>query len=314
MGKLSPTGLTRDLWIYAGLFFGMAFFGSGTPAAKFVTERFPILFAPFARLLLAAVLTLPVLYVLRAELKKLSKKDWWMIAGIGGIGLVLFSIFLLSGMKMVNGVVGAVVMSMSPAAMAVGANLFMPDTLGWRKITAVVCAVAGVLIINVSGKAIQATGWTLVFGSALVFGAVCSQTAYSLFAKRVSKDVNPIIIVPLAAWVAVILLAIPGIYQASSFDFSTPTANEWFALAWRGIGPFAIGTSIWFYALQKVKASTASGFMGAMPASALVLSYLWLGDKFHWIHLVGFALVFASIGLVVWAHRTMEKQQEQQGS
>ena len=53
--------------------------------------------------------------------------------------------------------------------------------------------------------------------------------------------------------------------------------------------------------------------MGAMPASALVLSCLWLGDKFHWIHLVGFAFVFTSIGLVVWAHRTMEKQQEQQG-
>ncbi len=306
------SSLARDLWIYAGLFFGMAFFGSGTPAAKIVTERFPLLFAPFARLALAGVLTLPVLFILRRDLKCMTRKDWLLVSIIGAVGLVVFSLLQLYGMTMVNGVVGAVIMSMSPAAMAVGASLFMPDKLGWRKIVAVICAVAGVLIINLSGKAIQATGWTLVFGSLLVFGAVCSQTAYSLLAKRISKDVNPVIIVPLAAWVAVILLAVPGLWQATQFDFTTPSANEWFALAWRGIGPFAIGTSIWFYSLQKVKASTASGFMGAMPASALVLSYIWLGDKYHLVHMVGFGLVFVSIGLVVWAHRIMEAQMQQQ--
>jgi drug/metabolite transporter (DMT)-like permease len=62
--------------------------------------------------------------------------------------------------------------------------------------------------------------------------------------------------------------------------------------------------------LQKVKASTASGFMGAMPASALVLSYIWLGEAFHWVHMVGFALVFASIGLVSWAHHIREKRRQ----
>lgn len=47
-----------------------------------------------------------------------------------------------------------------------------------------------------------------------------------------------------------------------------------------------------------------------MPASALALSYLWLGDKFYPVHLVGFVLVFASIGLVTWAHRVKEASQE----
>jgi drug/metabolite transporter (DMT)-like permease len=51
--------------------------------------------------------------------------------------------------------------------------------------------------------------------------------------------------------------------------------------------------------------------MSAMPAAALTLSYIWLGDKFHLIHLVGFALVFMSIGLVTWAHWIKEKSQEE---
>jgi drug/metabolite transporter (DMT)-like permease len=77
------------------------------------------------------------------------------------------------------------------------------------------------------------------------------------------------------------------------------------------MGPLAVGTLIWFRGLSQVAPSTASGYMSAMPASALTLSYFWLGDEFHPIHLVGFALVFTSIGLVTWAHRLKEANQEE---
>ena len=79
-----------------------------------------------------------------------------------------------------------------------------------------------------------------------------SQTAYSLFGKRVLKDLTPIVVLPLAAWLAVLLFAVPGIYQATRYNFGQANLNEWFALFWWGIGPFAMGTLIWFYGMQKV--------------------------------------------------------------
>ena len=305
--------LKQSIPVYASLFLGMAFFGSGTPAAKIVTAGFPLFLGPFLRLLAAALLTTPLLIMYRDDLRGISRENWLIILGIGAVGLVAFSIFLLTGMRMVNGVVGAMVMSMSPAVVALGAAWFLGDKLDWRKITAIGLAVTGVLVINISGKSIEAAGWTLVLGSLLVFAAVCSATAYSLLAKKASGNVKPILLVPMAGWVAAVLFAVPGIYQAISFDFSKPGINEWFALFWWGIGPFAIGTSLWFIGLKAVKASTASGFMGAMPASGLILSYVWLGDRFHWIHLLGFALVLASIGIIAWAHRVKEKEMQKKG-
>jgi drug/metabolite transporter (DMT)-like permease len=293
--------------VYAALFFGMAFFGSGTPTAKVVTDAFPLFLAPFLRLLAAALLTSLILVWYREDLRRISKRSWLYILGIGAVGLVAFSIFLLTGMKLVNGVVGAMVMSLSPAAVAVGAAWFLGDHLGWRKITAVVFSVLGVLIINISGKSIEAQGgWMLLLGSLLVFGAVCSATAYSLLAKQVSGNVRPVLLLPLAAWIAVILFAIPGGYQAARFDFTEPSLTHWLALLWWGIGPFGIGTMLWFLGLKAVKASTASGFMGAMPASGLIVSYIFLGDAFYWIHLLGFVLVLGGIGMVSWAHRVGE--------
>jgi drug/metabolite transporter (DMT)-like permease len=45
-----------------------------------------------------------------------------------------------------------------------------------------------------------------------------------------------------------------------------------------------------------------------MPVSALVLSYVLLDEKFQWIHMAGFALVFAGVLLIIWSHRRMMKE------
>ena len=297
----------REVGVFAALFFGMAIFGSGTPTAKVVIDGFPIFLAPFLRLSLAALLTTPLLIVYRRELRSISRRDWLLIGGIGAIGLVAFSLFLLSGMTLVSGVIGAVVMSSSPAAVALGAAWFLGEELGPAKIAAVGLSIAGVVIINTWGAELGSQGvWGSVIGSLLVLGAVASATAYSLLAKRVTKEVRPVLLIPLAAWTAAVLFAGPGLYQAAQFDFAAPGTEQWIALAWWGVGPFGIGTMLWFYGLKSVQASTASGFMGVMPASGLLVSYVWLGEAFHWVHLVGFALVLAAIALVAWAHRRGE--------
>lgn len=303
--------LKQQLIVYFQLFAGMALFGTGTPSAKVVSEAFPMFLGPFLRLAVAALVLTPFLIVYRRRLPNISKPEWFKIVVIGGVGIVAFTFFLLTGMQRVNGVVGSVVMSLSPAAMATAAVLFMHDRMGWRKILAVTLAVAGVLVINVSGQSIQSSGWTLILGSLLVFFAVASQTLYSLLGKKLIKDLRPTLALPLIVWVAALLFAGPGLYQAMSFDFSTPTTNEWLGIVIWGMGPLPLGTLIWFRGLSQVPPSTASGYMSAMPAAALTLSYFWLGDEFHPVHLVGFALVFTSIGLVTWAHRIKEASQEE---
>ena len=306
---MAKSNLKRQLLVYTQLFFGMALFGTGTPSAKIVSEAFPLFLGPFLRLAVAAFALTPLLLVYRRQLLRISRRNWIKIVVIGGVGIVAFTIFLLAGMQRVNGVVGSVVMSLSPAAMATAAVVFMGDDMGWRKFLAVTLAVAGVLVINVSGQSIQAEGWTLVLGSVLVFCAVASQTLYSILGKQMMTELSPVVALPLIVWVATLLFAAPGLYQATSFDFSEPSLNAWIALVVWGMGPLAIGTLIWFRGLSQVSASTASGYMSAMSAAALALSYLWLGDRFYPIHVAGFALVFLSIGLVTWAHRVKEASQ-----
>jgi drug/metabolite transporter (DMT)-like permease len=50
--------------------------------------------------------------------------------------------------------------------------------------------------------------------------------------------------------------------------------------------------------------------MSVMPVSALVLSYGLLGEGFRWIHLAGFAVVFAGVLLISWEHARMSGGEE----
>ena len=59
-----------------------------------------------------------------------------------------------------------------------------------------------------------------------------------------------------------------------------------------------MGYLLWFGGLSKVTASTAGVFTGVLPVSAVLLSYLVLGEPFSWAHPVGIACVLGAILLI----------------
>jgi drug/metabolite transporter (DMT)-like permease len=71
----------------------------------------------------------------------------------------------------------------------------------------------------------------------------------------------------------------------------------------------ALGSWLWYRAIPKVSGVTAAAFMGVMPLSALLLSYVLLGEPVRSIHIIGFATVFVGVALMSWEHARMSKSQ-----
>ena len=76
-----------------------------------------------------------------------------------------------------------------------------------------------------------------------------------------------------------------------------------------GGGTLAPGSWLWYSGIAKVEGAIAAGFMGVMPVSALLLSYALLGEDFRWLHLAGFAVVFAGVLLISWEHARMSAEE-----
>lgn len=294
-------------WLaFAQLGCGMALFGSATPVSKLVAEALPPLVGALLRVAIGALVLLPFALGALRGLKCLARRDWAILGGIALFGMFGFSVLMLYGMRLVPGVVGSVVMSATPAITAVAAFLFMGDRLGARKIVAIALAVVGVTVMHLGGSGSDSGGdntGMLLLGSALVLGAVCCEAAYTLLGKVMTDSLSPLLVTLLAAAMSVPLFAIPAAIQLDSADFEAMTWGDWAAVAWWGGGTMGLGSLLWYSGLAKVSGSTAAGFMGIMPLSALILSYLLLKEPFQILHLVGFGAVFAGVILIGQAHR-----------
>jgi len=309
--------------VYVQLAAGMILFGSATPVSKLVTDAMPVFIGSTLRVAVGAAVLAPLLLVYRGEIAKLDRRDWLLTALIALFGMFGFTVFMLAGMSLVSGVTGAIVMSTTPAVTAGVAILLLGESANWRKLTAIALAVGGVLLLYGGGgtgdgsggggggplvDVLRGLGGGALVGGLLVFAAVCCEVTYTLLGQRVSRDANPLVVAFLAAALAIPLFLPLAAWEWPRFDAAAVAAGGWLAALWYGAGTLALGTWCWYSGIAKTEGSIAAAFMGLMPASALVLSYLLLGERFQWIHLAGFAVVFAGVLLMSWEHARMAKQ------
>ncbi|WP_273147693.1 DMT family transporter [Oceanicaulis alexandrii] len=287
---------------------GMAMFGSATPVSKIVTQAAPVFIASLFRVGLGAVFLAPLAWRRRETVRDIATGDWMRIGFIALFGMVGFSAFMLYGMRLASGVTGAVVMSTTPAVTAAASMVFLGDRSTWRKLVAIGCAVSGVLILQLGGSGAE-TGGSL-WGVVLVFAAVCCESAYTLLGKTLTKNMDPVLVAFLASALSIPLFVPLAVWQWPSFTPSDFDVGVWTALVWYGVGTLALGSWLWYAGVQKAEGATAAAFMGVMPVSALVLSYILLGEAFAWVHLAGFAVVFSGVMLMSWEHASMSNDSE----
>ena len=282
---------------------GMALFGSATPVSKLVGEAVPAFTGSSLRVAVGALVLLPFAAGSLRGLSRIDRRTWGVVALVALFGMFGFSLLMLYGMRLVPGVVGSIVMSTTPAVTALASILFLGDAIGWRKATAVGLAVVGVVVANLGGGGAAAAGGALIAGSALVFLAVCCESAYTLLGKVAMEQVSPLLLTVLAAALSLPLFLPFAAAEVAAVDWGGLGWAEWAAIAWWGGGTMGLGSLLWYSGVSKVSGSTAAGFMGVMPVSALVLSYVLLGEPLRWSHLAGFAIVFAGVLLIVQVHR-----------
>lgn len=301
------------------LAFGMIVFGSATPVSKLVADAMPVFVGASLRVLLGALVLAPFAWAARQAAHKLDRRDWILVALIAVFGMFGFSVLLLLGMRLVSGVAGSVVMATTPAVTAAAAVLIFGEQATWRKASAVLLAVIGVVVLHATGggpgsdspdmpdwarwlgSAVSAT----ILGSVLVFAAVCCEAMYTLLGGKVSRDSDSRVVAFLGAVLSLPLFLPLAIWQWRGFDAANVGSAGWTALIWYGAGTLALGTLLWYNGVSKTKGSIAAGFMGLMPVSALVLSYVLLGEPFKFVHLTGFAIVFGGVLLMSWEHARM---------
>lgn len=276
----------------------MALMGANVPLSNLLIAAIPV----EVLLMLRFVVASAVLAVLsRSEpgppLAALTVRQWGEVVVLALAGSVLFTWFLLEGVRRTSGASAGIIMAALPAVVAV-AGLMLGERLRRGEGAMIALAVAGVGMIQVwgvGGAGGKSGISSEIAGNLLIACAVLCEATFVLVARRISTEVGPIRLSLAVALVSLLVCAPFGIGGVLRLDASTVSLGLWALLVWYAMTASVLCTVLWYRGVAHVERWAAGLATAAVPVTALAVSAVVLGERISVVQMAGGALVIGAI-------------------
>jgi drug/metabolite transporter (DMT)-like permease len=280
----------------------MSLGGASVVVGKFILHL-PIFFAQTICLFFALVFIVPLALIKegRPKLSRIIKRDYIFMLLQGFSGVLMFRVFMMLALRYASAASTGIVLSTTPAVLALFSVIFLKEKMGFRTLLAVILCFAGMSFLNVDFNHLSLKMSMAIFlGNLFAFFSVCSESAFTIFRKKQSYSDKPLTSTAIVMFFAFILFLPIGIYQFAAGGAQIALCGKDFVFMFiYGAACSSIAYALWFSGLAKVKIHEAAGFSGFMPLSSVLLSVLLLKEKITAGHLLGMALVLIGIYIIV---------------
>ncbi len=242
-----------------------------------------------ARLTIASLCFALLLAIKRVPLP--PRRDWPQLALLGVIGLTVYHLCLNYAETRIASGTASILISLVPAATAAWSAIWLRERLPARTLVGLGVALLGVvLVVLASGRQVRFEPM-----AALVLVSVAASAIYFVGLK------------PLFARHGTLGVTAFGFFAGTlgTLPFGLPLPHAvavapWPAIAallWLGIAPTFIGYIAWNVAIHRSSASQVSSFIYFSPPIAVLIGWLWLGERPGPLTLVGGVVTVAGVVL-----------------
>jgi len=221
------------------------------------------------------------------------RQDWPAIAGLGLIGITAYNVALNAGETRVAAGTASLIVASSPIFVALLASRLYRERMTAPSWAGIGLSLLGVVLMSVDWRH---GGVQLSAAALLILAAAVAQAVYTVWQKRLLARYRPIQLTSAAIWAGALGLvwALPDLAR----ETLTAPLPATLAVAYLGVFPGALGYICWAYVLSRLPASRAGVFLYLVPAAALLIAWLWLGERPEPTALLGGALVVAGVIVV----------------
>jgi drug/metabolite transporter (DMT)-like permease len=242
-------------------------------------------------------LTASLILLVYALSVKMPLPRWRDVPGIvlsGFIGFTFYNVALNVGEEQIPAGTASLIVASAPIFVAVFAAIFFRERLrGWAWL-GMLLSFGGVALISVE----RGQGLQLSFSALLVLAAAIAQAAYSVAQKPYLKRYTALPYTTYAIWAGTLFLLgfAPGLFAQMPAASSEATL----AVIYMGIFPGAIGYISWSYALSRLPAAKAGSFLYLIPAVAIFIAWVWLGEAPELSAWLGGGLILVGVIVANW--------------
>ncbi|MFC4764248.1 DMT family transporter [Dyella koreensis] len=301
--------------LIAGLMWGLVFVG------PLLIPEYPAALQSVGRYLAFGLIALPLAWLDRAALRRLTRSDWLEAIKLAAIGNLLYYLCLASAIQRAGGPLPTMIIGTLPVVIAISANLRnarRDGRLPWLRLApSLLLIAAGIACVNQAELAAlrndaHADITRYAYGALLAFGAVACWTWYPLRnadwlrhhpgrSPRTWATAQGVATLPLALTGYLVLWLVMGV-SGSPFAMPFGPRPAVFIGLMAAIGLFAswLGTLCWNEASQRLPTALAGQLIVFETLAALSYAYILRGHPPGAQTLLGIALLVAG---VMWAVR-----------
>lgn len=263
----------------------------------------PLQFAGI-RFFISGLIILPFIPSLRNKII-LAIPHYRKIILIGLVQTFLQYALFYTGMNYVPGAVGALVIGSGPLFVLVVAHFLMPgDLINRQKVVGILIGLAGVAVITLGRKSIDATGGLLLLGVLILLLNNVLAGFGNVLVARSAQKIPPLVLSSFSMIIGGFILYLVGISVEgiSKGPFPLP---YYFSLAWLSFLS-AAAISIWYTLLKTpgVKVSELNMWKFIIPVFGAALSWMMLpGESPDISSVIGMILVAVALVSVNWQKR-----------
>ena len=307
----ATTALPRPL-AYACLALSMSLVGSYVALSKPLAAIFPVLLLAWLRFGIGGVAMLHWLKKPPDE-PPLTPRTRRLLFLESFLGNFLFTLCMITGVKLTTAVSAGVILAAIPAAVAVLSWLFLRERVAARVWAGVACAVLGIALVALSKQELPAPfpsalapsgaahlAW---LGNLLLIGAVLCEASYAVIGKSLTASLSPRRISALINGWGFVLSTPFGLWLAWRFDFGAVPASMWVLLVFYALAACMWTVWLWMTGLKSVPAAQAGVFTVLLPISAAAVGVVALGERLSTLQLLAYGVALTGVLLATLPSR-----------
>ncbi|XP_030952853.1 WAT1-related protein At3g02690, chloroplastic-like isoform X1 [Quercus lobata] len=294
-------GILELVWEWAVLVSPFFFWGTAMVAMKEVIPKY----GPF---FVSAFRTIPAGFLLiafaasRARPFPSGLTAWLSITLFALVDAACFQGFLAEGLQKTSAGLGSVIIDSQPLTVAILASLLFGESIGFVGGAGLVLGVIGLLLLEVSAISFDSSNFTL-WGSGEWWMLLAAQSMAigTVMVRWVSKYSDPIMA---TGWHMVIgglplvTFSILNHDPAVTGSLKEFTANDVLALLYTSIFGSAVSYGVFFYNATKGSLTKLSSLTFLTPMFASIFGFIYLGETFSPLQLVGAVVTLVAIYMV----------------
>jgi drug/metabolite transporter (DMT)-like permease len=264
---------------------------------KFALVDFHPLGFTVIRFALAALFLFIVMLVNR-ESFAIDRCDRMKVVRLGFIGITLYNLFFMYGLKYTTAANSAMLISISPLFGVLIQAVSGKERLNVRISTGLALSSFGVFLIIRSHQGEFSFSSAGIAGDLLTLCATLSWAFYTIFAKPLLEKYSAITVTAHSMFAGTLLLLPLGLPGMFSQPWSAISGPSWSALAFAAFIAGGVAYVFWYQGVKELGVTRTMVYHYLMPFAAVLFAAVVLGEKITLLQIIGGSAVLLGVYLV----------------